>query len=86
MDYERQKKSVVTDEVKNPKVVVVVGNGFDLDLGCPTSYNDFVESKWFDSLITGKPPRELLLEGQYEKKYEDISQWFGMLYQREERA
>ena len=62
-----KEKSVVTDEVKNPKVVVVVGNGFDLDLGCPTSYNDFVESKWFDSLITGKPPRELLLEGQYEK-------------------
>lgn len=62
-----EEKSVVTDEVKNPKVVVVVGNGFDLDLGYPTSYNDFVESKWFDSLITGKPPRELLLEGQYEK-------------------
>lgn len=62
-----KEKSVVTDEVKNPKVVVVVGNGFDLDLGYPTSYNDFVESKWFDSLITGQPPRELLLEGQYEK-------------------
>ena len=62
----KDEKKVVTDEVKKPKVVVVVGNGFDLDLGYPTSYNDFVESKWFDTLITGEKPNELILEGKYE--------------------
>ena len=62
----KEEKKVATDEVKKPKVVVVVGNGFDLDLGYPTRYNDFVDSQWFDALITGKLPRELLLEGQYQ--------------------
>ena len=30
--------------------VLVVGNGFDLDLGLPTSYNDFLGSNQFESL------------------------------------
>lgn len=62
----KEETKVVTDEVKKPKVVVVVGNGFDLDLGYRTSYNDFVESHWFDTLISGIAPQELLLEGKYE--------------------
>lgn len=36
---------------KSPKVVVVVGNGFDLDLQLKTSYNDFVESEYFEALL-----------------------------------
>lgn len=27
------------------KIVLILGNGFDLDLGLPTSYRDFIESK-----------------------------------------
>ena len=65
----RNEKRQGTDEVKKPKVVVVVGNGFDLDLGYPTSYNDFVESKWFKTLLDeDNIPPELILEGKYADK------------------
>ena len=29
------------------KVVLVLGNGFDLDLGLPTGYSDFLQSPFF---------------------------------------
>ncbi len=32
-------------------VVIIIGNGFDLSLGLKTSYNDFVESNYFESLL-----------------------------------
>ena len=65
----RNEKRQGTDEVKKPKVVVVVGNGFDLDLGYPTSYNDFVESKWFKTLLDeDNIPPELILEDKYADK------------------
>ena len=30
--------------------VLVIGNGFDLDLGLPTKYSDFIKSLCFDEL------------------------------------
>lgn len=33
------------------KVVVIIGNGFDLNLGLKTSYKDFVESKYFTFIL-----------------------------------
>lgn len=63
-----EKKTQTVEEVKKPKVVVIVGNGFDLDLGYKTSYGDFVDSKWFETLLTGTHPSEMLLEGKYEDK------------------
>ena len=35
--------------MKDYKLVLVIGNGFDLDLGLPTSYKDFLESSYFKS-------------------------------------
>jgi len=37
----------------NETVVVIIGNGFDLNLDLPTSYSDFIESEEFLSLVTG---------------------------------
>lgn len=39
-----------------PKVVVVIGNGFDLDLGLRTKYSQFVDSEFFVPLISPENP------------------------------
>lgn len=31
--------------------IMIIGNGFDLNLGLKTSYNDFINSKYFSSLL-----------------------------------
>lgn len=33
-------------------VVLVIGNGFDLDLGLPTSYSSFIQSQYFDNHVS----------------------------------
>lgn len=35
-----------TDNIEPKKIVLIIGNGFDLDLGLKTSYKDFWESKF----------------------------------------
>lgn len=60
-------KKVVTDEVKKPKVVVVVGNGFDLDLGFKTSYSDFVNSDLFQTLLIEDHPNSYDVEPEYSR-------------------
>ena len=35
------------DSMNDYKLVLVLGNGFDLDLGLPTSYSNFLESPYF---------------------------------------
>lgn len=35
----------------NNRNIIIIGNGFDLNLGLKTSYNDFINSKDFDRLI-----------------------------------
>ena len=37
--------------MKDYKLVLVIGNGFDLDLGLPTSYQDFLKSRDFNLLL-----------------------------------
>lgn len=63
---------IVNDEIL---YVVVLGNGFDLDLGLKTTYKNFAESKdWpFKGLITG----EDTLRGFLNDK-KDIEQWFDI--------
>ena len=34
------------------KTVLIVGNGFDLSLKYPTSYSDFIASKYFKGLLS----------------------------------
>lgn len=38
---------------KDHKIVLVIGNGFDLDLGLKTRYSDFMESSFFKEHVTG---------------------------------
>ena len=61
----KKEEKVVTDEVKKPKVVVVVGNGFDLDMGFKTSYKDFVESEWFETMLVKDHPNSYNIENEY---------------------
>lgn len=53
---------------KSPKVVVVVGNGFDLDLQLKTSYNDFVESGCFEALLQEHHPMSSSVEQVYRRE------------------
>ena len=62
---EQERKEVVANEVKIPKVVVVVGNGFDLDMGFKTSYKDFVESEWFETMLVKNHPNSYNIENEY---------------------
>lgn len=36
-----------------PKTIVILGNGFDMDLGLHTSYGDFVKSPQWTGLMEG---------------------------------
>lgn len=39
-------KHVINDELGGMNRIIVVGNGFDLAHGIPTSYKDFIEWYW----------------------------------------
>lgn len=41
--------------MNNHKIVLVIGNGFDIDLGLETRYEDFLDSKYFKEHIKGSP-------------------------------
>lgn len=34
--------------------LLIIGNGFDLDLGLPTKYSNFIESKYFKNRTLGE--------------------------------
>ena len=40
--------------MKNYNIVIVLGNGFDLDLNLKTSYSDFIESNLFKDNLKDK--------------------------------
>lgn len=42
---------------KQRKTIVILGNGFDLDIGLPTSYNAFVESEVFKKFLSFEPSK-----------------------------
>lgn len=50
-----------TEEEKQ-KVVLILGNGFDLDMHYVTKYGDFVESAYFAPMVGGKIPDEILIQ------------------------
>lgn len=37
------------------KIVLVIGNGFDIDLGLDTRYKNFLDSEYFKKHVTGSP-------------------------------
>ena len=46
------------------KVVLIIGNGFDLDMHYVTTYDQFVKSEYFSPLIGGKTPMHVLIQGK----------------------
>jgi hypothetical protein len=62
-----KEKTQTVAEGKKPKVVVVVGNGFDLDLGFKTSYRDFVNSDLFQTLLIENHPNSYDVEPEYSR-------------------
>ncbi len=56
---------------------LIIGNGFDLNLGLPTSYNDFVDSAEFKRLLLKENKlAEHLSEIKKEKRWVDIEHEF----------
>lgn len=59
--------------------VFVIGNGFDLNLGLKTSYQDFIESEYFQNHIgKGKPLFEHLKTKHESQKWVDIEHELGI--------
>lgn len=52
--------------------IIVVGNGFDIDLGLPTRYSDFVDSPIFEELIKSNELCQYLYETYKECNWVDI--------------
>ena len=48
------------------KTCVIIGNGFDINLGLPTSYNSFVESKQFNDMVYRGNELAIHLKNKYE--------------------
>lgn len=46
------------------KVVLIIGNGFDLDMHYVTSYDQFVKSEYFAPLVGGITPWNILIQGK----------------------
>ena len=79
-----EKTEVVTDEIKKPKVVVVVGNGFDLDLGFKTSYGDFVRSQWFQAMLVENHSNSFNIENEYLREMNIIPNGFAKFVKKKE--
>lgn len=55
--------------------IVVIGNGFDLDLNLPTHYSDFIKSPYFNSLRNQENDLAIYLKGVNDlKKWVDIEE------------
>lgn len=52
--------------------VIIIGNGFDIDLGLPTRYSDFVESSIFENLLESNELCQYLYEKYRECNWVDI--------------
>lgn len=48
------------------KTCVIIGNGFDINLGLPTSYNNFVESEQFNDMVYRGNELAIHLKNKYE--------------------
>lgn len=54
--------------------LLIIGNGFDLDLGLPTKYSNFIESKYFkkQNIRRGSKLFKYISETYHDKKWIDI--------------
>ena len=61
------------------QVVIIIGNGFDLDLGLKTRYSDFMKSREFEYIydeFSGTNPSTSLIDYLYKKS--KLKNWFDM--------
>lgn len=69
------------------KVVLVIGNGFDIDLGLKTAYHDFLESPFFLKNIQDKLPKKQMfvaVDSSIGKKIESPINLFNHLSDKKE--
>ena len=59
----------------SPKIVLIIGNGFDLDLGLKTSYRDFIASKALEKYRSNPVIQELINRTHIER-WIDIELFF----------
>ena len=69
------------DKRKYYKLVLVIGNGFDLDLGLPTSYSDFLNSLDFKLLLD--PINMKSAYGYYLEDKDNLFQFLNQKYQNQ---
>lgn len=62
-----------------PKGIIILGNGFDLDLGLKTSYADFAKSEFWQDLMYDNPhsAENYRLLGFLKSKY-DVEKWIDI--------
>jgi len=66
--------------------VVIIGNGFDLNLGRKTSYKDFIQSDQFKELIQSKNSLCIDLNNQLqERNWVDIEMEFMLQVEKKEK-
>ena len=71
------------EDIDNPRILLVIGNGFDLDMGLKTSYEDFIQSVFFKSELSGKLPplyseADSLNIFDYLQREKDIKGWIDV--------
>lgn len=62
---------VIHDDTQ--KSILIIGNGFDLNLGLKTSYNDFLKSSNFNSLLNSKNNLAIHLKNKH-----DLANWIDI--------
>lgn len=69
----------------SPEKVVIIGNGFDLNLGLETGYDSFLNSPDFEELIENRNTLAVHLKGKHSlKHWIDIENEIGDLSERED--
>ena len=59
-----------TEKNKIPKRLLIIGNGFDLDLGRNTRYSDFAKSEFWPKNLKSQLYRYLSQKSQIEKWFD----------------
>ena len=58
--------------------LLIIGNGFDLDLGLKTSYSDFIKSEYFQSIVHKYQLLNFLYEKSHTAKWIDIENFLRL--------
>lgn len=81
-------------KIPSHKVLLIIGNGFDIDLGLKTKYQDFVESRYFTDCLSEDFDASRLIESNYDfnifdylkNKYDKNQGWIDVEHELAELA